>query len=128
MTDQRAVELCPQCGATKYVGEGCPEPHVAGDYPFPGCCPHSPNAHTRNHCLACACVKPPARIDPPPQPEPAPTFDVDFLRSCVQCGALLLDEDREKHIDWHQRELDRFESITIALAHLEMELRKGDPQ
>lgn len=97
-------------------------------YPFPGCCPHSFNAHARDHCLACDCAKPPARIDTAPQPEPEPTFDVDFLRSCGQCGVLLLDENREKHLDWHQAELDRFESITIALARLEMELRKGDRQ
>jgi hypothetical protein len=105
-------------------------------YPFPGCCPHSFNAHARDHCMACDCTKPPTPISTLPAPrEPADTVslgeelpegDLQFPRTCGNCHALIWEEDREVHLDWHQGELDRFESITIALARLEMELRKGD--
>lgn len=99
---------------------------MTAEYPFDGCCPHVFNAHTRNHCVVCDCTKLPARIDMAPLPEPSPTVDGDVLRSCGQCGALLLDENREKHIDWHQRELDSRADILTTLAKLTHDLKIGD--
>lgn len=132
----RTAERCPVCGAPKYVDEPCTEPHtppvdypredepMAAPYPYPGCCEHGVNAHDRTHCLACGCVKPAVQVSPP-APEPADTGSGDEpwgvranLHSCGTCHALVLDEEREAHIDVHDREIKRIADILTALARL----------
>lgn len=81
------------------------------DYPFPGCCEHTANAHSRRHCLLCDCEKQPQVQAPPPEPQMTwsqwadvvtptmPHFDVDVtdLSICPRCGCLV---DAEIHEQW----------------------------
>lgn len=91
-------------------------------YPFPGCCDHSSNAHTRDHCLACNCTRPATQIQQPPPNEPAEADTlVDILGPCkatgplAPCHALVLDEDRACHQEWHDKLAADLWQLTEAL-------------
>jgi hypothetical protein len=34
------------------------------EYPYDGCCEHTHNAHTRDHCMLCTCVRGPIQVGP----------------------------------------------------------------
>jgi hypothetical protein len=89
-------------------------PSTTPRYPFEGCCPHSANAHSRERCLVCDCSRPPVQVQvgptAPQQPDDGPDAD---LRACGVCGALTLDEDREKHATWHERLLNTMHNTLV---------------
>jgi hypothetical protein len=94
------------------------------DYPFPGCCEHTPNAHSRKHCLLCECEKGPVQVGQPAQdPQPG----VLELSKCGTCRALLEnEEDRTAHLDWHERQLRTIENLALAVSGLRH--RTTDPK
>jgi hypothetical protein len=94
-----------------------------------GQCTHSENAHGRDHCHACDCEK------PPPPPPGAPTsitdarrqaeelekdVDVTYLAECTACGAAVY--DREKHVDRHERDLDRITNLVLTISDLQRKI------
>lgn len=89
------------------------------DYPFPGCCEHTTNAHSRRHCLLCDCEKSPVQVAPAPPPSWAPEdVDTTNVRPCEVCHALTLAEDAEQHAEWHDRQLITLENLAAALSGL----------
>ena len=87
---------------------------VTTDYPFPGCCGHTFNAHDKTHCLVCDCAKQTAvQVGPSEEPEPIE------LQVCGVCHAAVLSaEDREAHADWHERQLNTLSAILTVLQSL----------
>jgi hypothetical protein len=94
-------------------------------YPREGCCQHSANSHTRDHCLACECLRPPIQA----QTAPAAPADPGLaeLHECNLCHALTT-TDREPHIKWHERQADTLETILSRLAMLILRGHRTDSQ
>jgi hypothetical protein len=92
------------------------------DYPYAGCCPHTFNAHDRTHCTACDCTRPPVQVGTAKTsdaPTPSDSTEWTDLRACGVCHALVLDDSRVAHLDWHEttlRTLDHLLEMTAALS------------
>jgi hypothetical protein len=96
---------------------------TAVPYPREGCCQHSANAHTRDHCLACDCHRPPIQVQTPPATPDDP--GLTELHECNLCHALTT-TDREPHIKWHERQADTLEEILSRLAILTLRSNRKD--
>lgn len=92
-------------------------------YPYEGCCQHSANAHTRDHCLACDCHRPPIQVQTPPATPDDP--GLAELHECNLCHALTT-TDREPHIKWHERQADTLETVLSHLAILTAKINQKD--
>jgi hypothetical protein len=97
-------------------------PSTTPDYPFPGCCAHTFNAHSRDRCLACECTRPPVQIGTPGQ-RPATTpgqdaaveeTEVADLRECGLCSALVRNAQAERHLEWHETLTHTLENLLLA--------------
>jgi hypothetical protein len=92
------------------------------DYPYAGCCPHTFNAHDRTHCTACDCTRPPVQVGTAKTgdaPTPSDSTEWTDIRACGVCHALVLDDSRAAHLDWHEttlRTLDHLLEMTAALS------------
>lgn len=88
---------------------------MPSQYPFEGCCEHTPNAHDGDHCLAsgCPCERPAIQI------APAPDADTGIdLRECGVCHALTTDQARIAHLDYHERQMNSLENMLTSLTNL----------
>jgi hypothetical protein len=92
-------------------------------YPREGCCQHSANSHTRDHCLACECLRPPMQVQTTPPDDPG----LAELHECGLCHALTT-TDRESHIKWHERQMDTLEEILSRLTILTLRSNRKDGQ
>lgn len=116
-----------------------------GGYPFPGCCDHGFNTHDRDHCLACACQRPPVQVQqatPVPEqdvpepfrhliasltasgelgrvgvPEQVVAQTVDVI-SCGVCHALVAAENREAHLLRHEADTATLSALVTVLQDL----------
>jgi hypothetical protein len=100
---------------------------VTPAYPFEGCCEHGPNAHTRDHCMACGCQKPPVQIDTPtPQGEEGRALIDTNVRECSVCWSLVIDESRGAHLDKHEQMLNTLTNLETALRRLTQKEKHND--
>lgn len=116
---------------------------MADDYPFPGCCPHVSNAHKRDHCTACDCVKPPMRVEQgaPIKREsiaealendrcgicgsvdhfredcPIPDLAGADFRECTICWALIFEDSRDKHLAKHESDIETTHRLLMMITH-----------
>jgi hypothetical protein len=95
------------------VPDGCPW----------GQCEHTANAHTRDHCMGCHCEKPPP---PPPGAPDQVELEALELDVCTACGAYV--DNREKHVTWHERQLDTMTNLTISVSTLQHRLERLQEQ
>ena len=90
-------------------------------YPFEGCCEHTSNAHTRDHCLLCTCAKPAVQItvnQGSKVEEPEPEAGLTELHECGVCHHLVTKEGREAALDWHERLSDTIANLGTAIGGL----------